>query len=120
MAPQAHTKQPTTRTTEHQALINSTVGSGNKTEIALDALDSFLLAALCLVRTEEKYADTDEDDKRQALETLLEYARGAVDDGQDGLEKIWHVTAGYLFGQQPETAATRSDKEPAKGKGKAK
>jgi hypothetical protein len=56
-------------------------------------------ASLRLVRMEEKYSDMSEDDKKEALESLLEYGRGAVADAEEGLEGEWRVTAGYLYGQ---------------------
>jgi len=53
---------------------------------ALHDLDSLLIAALCVIRMKEDYTDTSEEDKEQALETLLEYGRGTVDDAKEGHE----------------------------------
>jgi hypothetical protein len=115
MATQPHVAQ-STRSKEHQKLIGSAVAFNNKAEIALRDLDSLLIAALTLICVEEGRIDADFEDRKGALETLLEYARCAVDDGKDGLEKLWDVTAGYLFGEQPESAATSSDTELEKEK----
>jgi hypothetical protein len=46
---------------------------------------------------EEDYTDTSEEDKRQALETLMEYGRGTVSDAQEGHKELWNITAKYLF-----------------------
>ena len=53
----------------------------------------------------EDYADTSEEDKKQALETLLEQSRAAVSEVKEGYEGVWHITAGFIY-------ATKSDDPP--------
>ena len=97
-----HTEQPTTRTKAHQERIGSAVSLNIKAATALRDIESLFIAALCVLRMQEEYFDTSEDDKRQALETLMEYGRGAVSDATEGHEGVWHMTSGYIFGKQPE------------------
>jgi hypothetical protein len=77
-----------------------------KANVALTDLHGLLVAALCVSRFDEDYTDTDEDDKRQALEPLLEYARGVVEDAKEGHEGVWRVTAEFIL-------ATESTAPPA-------
>ena len=87
-------------------------GLNIKAATALRDIESLFTAALCVMRMKEDYTDTSEEDKKQALETLLEYGRGVVSDAKEGHEGVWHITAGYIFGKQPEApkAETASKK----------
>ena len=62
-----------------------------------------------------EYADTSEEDKKQALGTLLEQSRVAVSDAKEGHERVWRITAGYIFGNTREApkAETEQPDPPA-------
>jgi hypothetical protein len=105
------------RSTQQQEQISSATNWDIKANIALKDLDSLLIAALCVIRMEEDYTDTSEEDKRQALETLMEYGRGAVSDAQEGHKELWNITAKYLFKGKSEdpkpVAETEQTDQPA-------
>jgi hypothetical protein len=85
-----------------------------KTGIALHDLDGLLVAALCVLRLTDDYSDVDKEDKEQALETLLEYGRGAVSDATEGHEEVWKILAEYIFETKEDTTpATEQADQPA-------
>jgi hypothetical protein len=82
-------------------------------DIALRDIDSLLISALGLLAVEEGRIDAEYHDRKEALETLLEYGRGAVDDGQKGLAGVWHVTSEYLFSEQADSTTNAATTEEA-------
>lgn len=115
MPTQPDTEQSPQSATEPGEGKSSPLDYCNRAEIALRDMDSLFIAALCVVRMEGKYSDMSDDDKKQALETLMEYGRGAVDDAKRGLEELWHVTAGYLYGKKREALNSVSSTEQREG-----
>jgi hypothetical protein len=85
-----------------------------KTETALSDLNGLLVAALCVVRFDEQYADMEEEDKKHAVETLLEFSRGVLDDAKEGHEAVWRILAAYIFATKEDTTpATEQSDQPA-------
>jgi hypothetical protein len=80
-----------------------------KTETALSDLNGRLVAALCVVRFDEQYADMEEEDKKHAVETLLEFCRGVLDDAKEGHEGVWRITAEYIFATKSEQPEAESE-----------
>jgi hypothetical protein len=114
MATQTHTEHPCPSAPEHKER-DETLNCNIKASVALQDIDSLFIAALCVLRSEEGDPDTIDKDRKQALETLLEYGRGAVSDAKAGHEGVWSVTAEYLFGRKstaPE-AETAQPEQPA-------
>jgi hypothetical protein len=99
MATQPHTEQPTKSAPEHEER-NDALNCNIKAGIALHDIDSLFIAALCVLRQKDEYSDMDEEDKSNALETLMEYGRGAVGDAKEGHQGVWRVTARHLYGQR--------------------
>jgi hypothetical protein len=85
-----------------------------KTGVALSDLRGLLVAALCVIRFDEDYTDTDEDDKKHAVETLVEFSRGTLEEATEGYEEVWKITAGYIFETKevPEAESEQSE-QPA-------
>lgn len=108
MSTQPHTEQPPQSETE-QGKRKDAMNFNVKANRALRDLDGLLLAALCVIRMEEAYTDTSDEDKKQGLETLLEHARGALADADEGLEGVWRITAGYIWGSKRDAPDTVSD-----------
>ena len=75
-----------------------------KTGVALSDLRGLLVAALCVIRFDEDYTDTDEEDKKHAVETLLEFSRGVLDDATEEHEEVWKLLAHCVFATQEYTA----------------
>jgi hypothetical protein len=105
MPTQPHDELPPLRTPAHSKQISDACSFHSQTARALDDLDSLLIAALCVLNVEEGAVDMNDDEKRQTLETLMQYGRGAVDNGKEGFEEVWKVTADYLFGYRRNVVA---------------
>lgn len=104
MPTQPHDERPPLRTPAHSKQTSDACRFQSQTEIALDDLDSLLIAALCVLNVEEGAVDMNDSDKMRTLETLMQYGRGAVENAKEGLEEVWKVTAGYLFGYRQAAA----------------
>jgi hypothetical protein len=107
MATQPHTEQPSLSTPEHKEGEDAS-HYNMKTEIALGELDSFLIAALCVVREEES-ADMDKNDKADTLEVLIRHARSALFDAHDGHIGVWKAS---LRQNEEATKAPQAKKTP--------
>jgi hypothetical protein len=85
-----------------------------KTDRALRDLDGLLTATLCVIRMEDQYGDTNEEDKKEALETLLEYGRGVVNDATEGPEGVWrYEREAYNKGREYESVESLTLYGPA-------
>jgi hypothetical protein len=85
-----------------------------KTGVALSDLNGLLTAALCVVRFDEDYTDMDEEDKKRAVETLLEFSRSVLDDATEGHEEVWKFLSHFVHATTEDTApATEQAEQPA-------
>jgi len=108
MATQPHTEQSSTDHEERNEALKFNIKAGT----ALHDIDSLFIAALCVLRQRDKYSDMSEEDKTNALETLMEYGRGAVADANEGHEGVWRVTTGHLFGRSCKAPKKVAETEP--------
>jgi hypothetical protein len=67
------------------------------------------------LREEGRCRDMNDQDKKHALQTLMDYGRGALDQAQEGREEGWHFAAKHFFAQGRGAADAGSAAEKKEG-----